>query len=117
EEKPPRASVQSFATDGTDQRTFAYGLRNPVGLALYPGTDDLYVVVNERDGLGDGLVPDYLTRLQDGGFYGWPYSYIGRHPQPDLKGPKQLIENAIVPDLLFRSHSAPLGLVFYEGKQ
>ncbi|MBX6323340.1 MAG: sorbosone dehydrogenase family protein [Rhodospirillaceae bacterium] len=113
----PRATVQSFAADGSDQKTFASGLRNPVGIAFYPGTEDLYVVVNERDGLGDGLVPDYLTRLEEGGFYGWPYSYIGSHPQPGLEGPKDLVDRAIVPDLLFHSHSAPLGLVFYEGAQ
>src|SRR5262249_54103602 len=71
EEAPPRATVQSFAADGTDQRTFAAGLRNPVGIALYPGSDQVYVVVNERDGMGEGLVPDFLTGLQPGGFYGW----------------------------------------------
>src|SRR5262249_41621969 len=78
EEPSPRATVQSFAADGSGQQTFASGLRNPVGIALYPGTDDVYVVVNERDGLGDGLVPDFLTRLTSGGFYGWPYAYIGQ---------------------------------------
>ncbi len=113
----PRATVQSFAADGSDQRTFASGLRNPVGIAFRPGTSDLYVVVNERDGLGDGLVPDYLTRLQEGGFYGWPYSYIGGHPQPGLEAPAGLVERALVPDLLFRAHSAPLGLAFYDGTQ
>ncbi len=112
----PHATVQSFAADGSDQRTFASGLRNPVGIAFYPGTDDLYVVVNERDGLGDGLVPDYLTRLQEGGFYGWPYAYIGHHPQPDFAGRPDMVAKALTPDLLFQSHSAPLGLVFYEGK-
>jgi glucose/arabinose dehydrogenase len=117
EDPAPRATVQSFAADGSDQKTFASGLRNPVGIAFYPGSDELYVTVNERDGLGDGLVPDYLTHLQAGGFYGWPYSYIGSHPQPDLAGPPDLVARAIVPDLLFRSHSAPLGLVFYEGTQ
>ena len=113
----PRASVQSFAADGSDQQTLASGLRNPVGIALYPGTDDVYAVVNERDGLGDGLVPDYLTRLTPGGFYGWPYAYIGQHVQPDFPQRPDLVAKAIVPDLLFESHSAPLGLVFYEGDQ
>ncbi len=112
----PHATVQSFAADGSDQRTFASGLRNPVGIAFYPGTQDLYVVVNERDGLGDGLVPDFLTRLQEGGFYGWPYAYIGQHPQPDFPSRPDLVAKTIVPDLLFQSHSAPLGLVFYQGK-
>jgi len=117
EEPSPHATVQSFAADGSGQQTLASGLRNPVGIALYPGTDDVYVVVNERDGLGDGLVPDYLTRLSPGGFYGWPYAYIGQHPQPDFVKRPDMVAETLVPDLLFESHSAPLGLVFYEGKQ
>ncbi|MBT6117277.1 MAG: sorbosone dehydrogenase [Rhodospirillaceae bacterium] len=118
EEPAPRASVLSFAVDGSDRRSFATGLRNPVGIAFYPGADDLYVVVNERDGLGDGLVPDYLTRVEEGGFYGWPYSYIGAHPQPGLEGKRpDLVARAIVPDVLFESHSAPMGLVFYQENQ
>jgi glucose/arabinose dehydrogenase len=118
EEDAPRASVQSFAADGSDRRGFATGLRNPVGIAFYPGTEDLYVTVNERDGLGDGLVPDYLTRVEEGGFYNWPYSYIGGHPQPGLEGKRpDLVARALVPDVLFESHSAPLGLVFYQGDQ
>lgn len=117
EEPTPRATVQEFAVDGSDQRTFADGLRNPVGIAFRPGTEELWVVVNERDGLGDGLVPDYLTAVREGGFYGWPYSYIGAHPQPGYAERRpDLVERAIVPDLLFQSHSAPLGLVFYEAE-
>ena len=117
-EDPPRATVQQFRADGSGQATFASGLRNPVGIAFYPGTDDLYVVVNERDGLGDGLVPDYLTRVQPGGFYGWPYSYTGSIPDPNMGGRgADLAARAIVPDVLFKSHSAPLGLVFYQGTQ
>jgi len=116
EEAPPRASVQSFAADGSDQRSFATGLRNPVGISFRPGSHDLYVVVNVRDGMGDGLVPDFLTRLQMGGFYGWPYAYIGPHVQPDVPARPDLVARAIVPDLLFQAHSAPLGLVFYQGK-
>ena len=116
EEPAPRATIQVFAADGSGGRTYASGLRNPVGLALQPGTGRLYTVVNERDGLGDGLVPDYLTAVQDGGFYGWPYSYLGRNPQPGLADRKpELVKAAIVPDLLFESHSAPLDLVFYDG--
>lgn len=114
----PRASIQSFAADGSDQKTFAEGLRNPVGMAFAPGSKDLYAVVNERDGLGDGLVPDYLTRVEEGGNYGWPYFYIGNHRQPGIETPASISgDKVIVPDLLFRAHSAPLGLVFYEGAQ
>ncbi len=116
EEAAPRATIQEFAADGSQQRTFATGLRNPVGIAFAPGTNDLYTVVNERDGLGDGLVPDYLTRVQDGGFYGWPYSYIGSHPQPGYADKRpDLVKKAIVPDTLFEAHSASLGLAFYTG--
>ncbi|MBL8629755.1 MAG: sorbosone dehydrogenase family protein [Rhodospirillaceae bacterium] len=130
EEPEPRATIQEFKFDGktglaVGQRTFATGLRNAVGTAFYPGTGDLYTVVNERDGLGDELVPDYLTKVKDGGFYGWPYSYIGKNPQRDPGGNPardfaskrpDLVEKATVPDTLFRSHSAPVGLAFSTGK-
>ena len=117
EDAPTRATVQTVATDGT-LHTFASGIRNPVGLQFYPGTDDLFVTVNERDGLGDELVPDYLTHVQPGAFYGWPYSYLGQHPDPDY-GDKRpdLVAKTVMPDMLFHAHSAPLGLVFYEGSQ
>jgi glucose/arabinose dehydrogenase len=121
EEEVQRATIQEFTlaeggTKAVNQRTFASGLRNPVGTAFYPGTNTLYTVVNERDGLGDELVPDYLTSVRDGGFYGWPYSYIGQNPQPGFAEKKpDLVKKAIVPDVLFRSHSAPLGLAFYTG--
>ena len=117
-EPEPRATVQVFDADGGNQRTYAAGLRNPVGIAFHPETDDLYVVVNERDGLGDELVPDYLTAINDGDFFGWPYAYIGQNPQPGL-GEKHpgLVARTKVPDLLFRSHSAPIGLVFYDADQ
>ncbi|MDZ5647040.1 PQQ-dependent sugar dehydrogenase [Nitrospirillum sp. BR 11828] len=118
EDPQPHATVTEFNMDGTVKRVYASGTRNPVGLQFYPGSDDLYAVVNERDGLGDGLVPDYFTRLQPGGFYGWPYSYIGSHPQPDFADKRpDLVAKAIVPDLLFDAHSAPLGLLFYTGHQ
>lgn len=118
EEPAPRATVQEFRADGSAQRTFASGLRNPVGIAFRPSSGDLYVVVNERDGLGDGLVPDYLTRVVRGGFYGWPYSYIGANPQPGFAARRpDRVRAALVPDLLFQAHSAPLGLVFYDGTQ
>lgn len=118
EEPLPRASVQRFDIDGGNQTTFAAGLRNPVGIAFYPGTSDLYVVVNERDGLGDELPPDYLTRVREGEFYGWPYAYIGNNPDP-IFGEKRpdLVERSRRPDLLFEAHTAPLGLVFYQAAQ
>jgi len=117
EDAPIRATVQTVAADGS-LHTFASGIRNPVGLQFYPGTDDLFATVNERDGLGDGLVPDYLTHVRPGGFYGWPYSYLGQHPDPDYGAKRpDLVAKSVMPDLLFQAHSAPLGLVFYEGSQ
>ncbi len=117
EDAPTRATVQTVGAGGL-LHTFASGLRNPVGIQFYPGTDDLFVTVNERDGLGDELVPDFLTHVQSGGFYGWPYSYLGQHLDPDFGNKRaDLIAKAVMPDLLFRAHSAPLGLVFYEGTQ
>ncbi len=118
EDAPPRATVQVFNADGSGQRTFAAGLRNPVGIAFHPGTGDLYVVVNERDGLGDELVPDYLTRIEDGDFFGWPYAYLGPNPQPGFADRRpDLVALTSRPDVLFRSHSAPIGLVFYDARQ
>jgi glucose/arabinose dehydrogenase len=117
EEKPPRATVQVVDKKG-HLTTFASGTRNPVGIAIYPGTNDLYVTVNERDGLGDGLPPDYLTRLAKGDFLGWPYAYTGPHPDPDFGSKRpDLVKKTKTPDVLFQPHSAPLGLVFYDGKQ
>jgi len=118
EEESPRATIQEFDADGRARGTLAAGLRNPVGLAFRPGTDTLYTVVNERDGLGDRLVPDYLTAVRRDGFYGWPYAYLGANPQPGFGGLRpDLVARTIVPDLLFEAHSAPLGLVFYTGTQ
>jgi glucose/arabinose dehydrogenase len=116
EEPAPFASIQRFDASGTRQRTFAAGLRNPVGLALHPETGELWTVVNERDGLGDGLVPDYLAKVEEGAFFGWPYAYSGTLPDPNFGGrrPDQVAKSR-VGDVLFRSHSAPLGLVFYDG--
>lgn len=112
-----RATVQLVKKDGMLE-TFAAGLRNPVGIAFYPGTDELWVGVNERDGLGDNLPPDYLTRLEKGAFYGWPYAYIGPHPDPTLGAKRpDLVAKTKTPDVLFQAHSAPLGLAFYEGSQ
>jgi len=117
EDPLPYASVQRVNPNGT-LTTFASGLRNPVGIAFYPGTDDLYVTVNERDGLGDNLPPDYLTRIQQGDYFGWPYAYTGSHPDPTYGSKRpDLVAKTKTPDVLFQAHSAPLGLVFYEGSQ
>ena len=117
-EPEPRATIQEFALDGSNQRTFVSGLRNPIGVAFYPGTADLYTVVNERDGLHDELVPEYMTRVEDGGFYGWPYSYLGSHPQPNVFDRRpDLVAAAIQPDVPFLSHSAPIGIAFYMAHQ
>ncbi len=116
EEPVPYATVQWFKRDGSGQRTYASGLRNPVGIAVNPATGVPWVVVNERDGLGDGLVPDYLAGLRDGAFYGWPYAYTGTHPDPDWARKRpDLVPHSAMGDVLFTSHSAPLGLVFYDG--
>jgi glucose/arabinose dehydrogenase len=116
EDPEPRATVREFGIDGSGGRSFATGLRNPVGLAFQPGTGELWTVVNERDGMGEELVPDYLVRLREGGFYGWPYAYLGPHPQPGFAERRpDLVAKSLPPDLLFRAHSAPLGLVFYDG--
>jgi len=122
EEPLPRASVQEMNLDGSAQKTFASGLRNPVGLDFHPLTRELYTTVNERDALGDDLVPDYLTRIRQGEFYGWPYTYLS----PTLLDPRHIRNGKSVrpdlaaktrsPDVLFQAHSAALGLRFYRGQ-
>src|SRR5262245_50161102 len=113
-----KASIQRFDADGSNQSTFASGLRNPTSLAFNPTTGDLYTVVQERDGLGDRLVPDFMARVQQGAFYGWPYAYIGQHPQPGFAQLRPDKVNASVqPDLLFEAHSSTMDIVFYEGEQ
>lgn len=117
DDPPPDASVQEVAADGA-MTTFAAGLRNVVGMAVYPGTDELWGTVNERDKLGGGLPPDYLTSIRRGDFFGWPYAYVGPHPDPRYGGKRpDLVARARAPDLLFEPHSAPLGVVFYDGAQ
>lgn len=116
EDPSPRATIQQFSLDGQMQTSLAAGLRNPVGMAFNPDTDDLYAVVNEREGLGPGLVPDYLTRVKPGAFYGFPYAYLGAHPDPqfgDLR--PDLVQATETPDLLFPPRSMPLGLLFCHG--
>jgi len=113
-----RAAILEFNPDGSGYRVFASGIRNPVGLAWQPGTNALWTAMNERDNLGDDLVPDYATSLQDGGFYGWPYSYIGKNPDPRYQGAfPDLVNRAIVPDVLLPAHAAALGITFYDGTQ
>src|SRR5258708_1401737 len=115
-EDPRRAAILELRPDGGGQRVFASGLRNPVGMAWEPVTGALWTAVNERDGLGDELVPDYATDLKDGAFYGWPYSYLGTHEEPRRRGERpDLVARAIPPALLIQSHSAPLGIAFYDG--
>ncbi len=113
-----RAAITICDPDGKNARLYATGLRNPVGIALEPTSGQLYASVNERDGLGDDLPPDYFTSVKDGGFYGWPYSYIGDNVDPRVNPQKpELVARAIVPDVLLGAHRAPLQFVFYTGKQ
>ncbi|MGH9618010.1 MAG: PQQ-dependent sugar dehydrogenase [Acidobacteriaceae bacterium] len=117
-EEKDRADILAFKPDGSDMHIYAYGIRNPVGLAINPKTGQLWCSVNERDGLGDNLVPDYITHVQKGGFYGWPWWYMGSHQDPRLAGKHPELKNkAIVPDVLLQPHSASLEMTFYDGKQ
>lgn len=112
-----RANILEINPDGSGERVYASGLRNPVGIAWQPGTNKLFAAVNERDELGDGLVPDYLTSVQEGGFYGWPYSYYGQIEDPRRAGENpELVKKAIVPDVPLGAHTASLGLTFYNQK-
>jgi len=112
-----RAAVHEFNPDGTGDRIFASGTRNPNGLAWEPTTGALWVTVNERDELGNDLVPDYMTALKDGGFYGWPYAYWGQHVDTRVKPQRpDLVATTIVPDYALGAHTASLGLAFYTGQ-
>jgi glucose/arabinose dehydrogenase len=116
-EPPVRAAINEYNPDGTGHRIFAEGIRNPVGLAWNPANGELWTAVNERDLLGDDLVPEYATSVKEGGFYGWPDSYMGKNIDPRVKNPRMnLVERAIVPDVLIEPHSAALGIVFYTGR-
>ncbi|MBE8727687.1 PQQ-dependent sugar dehydrogenase [Flavobacterium hungaricum] len=109
-----RAGILEINPDGTGEKIYASGLRNPVGMDWNPVTKELWTAVNERDELGDDLVPDYITSVKKDGFYGWPYSYFGNIPDPRMKGErKDLVEKAIVPDVPVGAHTASLGLAFY----
>jgi glucose/arabinose dehydrogenase len=112
-----RAAINIYDPDGKNHEVYASGLRNPIGLDFNPKTGELWTAVNERDALGDDLVPDFVTSVKKGAFYGYPYSYIGQNPEPRLNGARpDLIKKAIVPDVLVTSHSAALGIVFNNGK-
>jgi glucose/arabinose dehydrogenase len=112
-----RADILEFNPDGSGERIYAAGIRNPVGIAIDLSTGVLWTSVNERDDLGDDLVPDYITTVKDGGFYGWPWYYIGPNQDPRHAGQHpELKDKVIVPDVLLQSHSASLEMTFYEGK-
>ena len=113
-----RAAVLSFTPEGGDKQFFATGLRNCVGLAVQPGTGDLWCSVNERDGLGDDLVPDFITRVRQGAFYGWPWFYIGGNEDPRHREEEPALRSRVtVPDVLVQPHSASMQIIFYEGAQ
>jgi glucose/arabinose dehydrogenase len=135
-EEPRRAAISRYNPDGTAGEIFASGLRNPIGLRWYPGTDSLWATVQERDNLGDDLVPDFLTHIQPKGFYGWPYAYIGAHEDPFNSGFKllkhlithpqaatqvakisDLVKSTVTPDVLLGAHVAVLDFIFYTGQQ
>jgi glucose/arabinose dehydrogenase len=112
------ADILEFNPDGSGMRVFASGIRNPVGLAINPSTGELWCSTNERDGLGDNLVPDYITHIQDGGFYGWPWWYMGGHQDPRHQGKHpELKDKVITPDVILNPHNASLEITFYNGKQ
>ena len=107
-----------FDAEGRNRRVFASGLRNCVGLAMHPLTGDLWCSTNERDDLGDDLVPDFITRVRDGAFYGWPLYYLGVNEDPRHRGERPDLKDKItVPDVLIQAHSASMGIIFYDGDQ
>lgn len=113
-----RANVLIANPDGSDLRVYAWGIRNPVGIAVNPLNGELWASVNERDGLGDNLPPDYVIRVQEGGFYGWPWYYIGGNADPRHQGKHpELKDKVIIPDVLVQPHNASLGMTFYDGEQ
>ena len=117
-EETNRATILAFNPDGSGMRVYASGIRNAVGLAINPHTGELWCSVNERDALGDNLVPDYITHVEPGGFYGWPWWYIGSHQDPRHQGKHpELKDKVIVPDVLLQPHNASLEMTFYDGKQ
>ncbi len=115
-EEQRRADVLVCDPDGKNLQVFATGLRNCVGLAVHPATGDLWCSTNERDGMGDDLVPDYITRVKEGQFFGWPWYWLGDHEDPRLKGDRPDLKGKVtVPDVLLQAHSASLQMTFYDG--
>jgi glucose/arabinose dehydrogenase len=113
-----RARIFEFNSDGSGQKVYAWGIRNAVGIAFRPGTNELWMSTNERDEIGEDLPPDYISGVRPSGFYGWPWFYIGNHPDPRYKGKHpELADKVIVPDVLVQAHSASLNLCFYTGEQ
>ena len=111
-----RADILEFNPDGTGGRVYASGIRNAVGIAIDPQTGQLWASVNERDGLGDNLVPDYITHVEEGGFYGWPWYYMGKNQDPRLRDKHpDLKARVITPDVLVQPHNASLEMTFYTG--
>src|SRR6266480_1339273 len=113
-----RARIFEFNPDGSNRKVYAWGIRNAVGIAFRPGSDELWMSTNERDEIGEDLPPDYISSVRAGGFYGWPWLYIGNHVDPRHKGKHpELADKVIVPDVLVEAHSATLSLCFYTGDQ
>ncbi len=113
-----RADILAYNPDGSGKRVYASGIRNPVGIAINPMTGELWCSVNERDGLGNNLVPDYITHVQPGGFYGWPWYYMGNHQDPRLEGKRPDLKGKVItPDVILQAHSASLQMMFYDGAQ
>jgi glucose/arabinose dehydrogenase len=116
-EDPMRAAINRYNPDGTGHEIFASGTRNPIGLHWYPATDTLWAAVQERDLLGDDLVPDYFTHIEQGKFYGWPYAYAGPNADPRHKGEKaDMVAKTVKGDVLLPAHVAVLDFTFYTGK-
>ena len=113
-----RADVLTFDPQGKRLDVFATGIRNCVGMAIDPSSGTLWCSTNERDGIGDNLPPDYITRVREGAFYGWPWYYLGANEDPRLKGERPDLKDKItVPDVLIQAHSASLEMTFYEASQ